>query len=69
MNPLNALNILIPLVVFGYALWLLIRAVQNRKKGKCSLGGCAGCPLEGGCRIAERMKEAEKRKKKENFHE
>ena len=49
MNASNSLNILIPLVVFGYALWLVIRMVRDRKKGKCGLGGCAGCPLEDAC--------------------
>ena len=59
MHLNNTLNILIPLVILAYALWLVIRMIRNRKKGKCGLGGCAGCPVEDGCKIAARMKAAE----------
>ena len=65
----NTLNILIPLVIIGYALWLMIRMIRGRKKGKCSLGGCAGCPMEDGCKIASRMIEEETQKREEDPNE
>ena len=51
----NTLTILIPFVVLAYALWLIIRMIRDRKKGKCGLGGCAGCPVGEGCKIAKQV--------------
>ena len=41
------LSIVIPVVVFGYGVWLAVRMIRNRKKGGCN--GCAGCPYAGQC--------------------
>jgi len=43
------LTIVIPVVVFGYGIWLAVRMIKNRKKGGSCCGGCAGCPYAGNC--------------------
>ncbi|GIP38907.1 hydrolase [Paenibacillus sp. J31TS4] len=39
-----AVNLLLGLLIFGYAAWTLTRFVKRSKKGKC-----AGCELEKTC--------------------
>ena len=47
------LSIVIPVVVFGYGIWLAVRMIKNRKKGGSCCGGCAGCPYAGSCHSPE----------------
>ncbi len=53
MNLGAFLTVLIPLVVLGYAAFLLVRMVRDRRKGRCSLGGCGHCPMRDGCGAAK----------------
>ena len=55
----KALSILLPLVVIGYALWLIAGMLRRRKRGQCALGGCMGCPLAGGCEQLKRLQKEE----------
>ncbi len=41
---MNVASILIGAAVIAYAAWVLIRHMQNMRKGKCS-----GCPYAGSC--------------------
>ncbi len=42
----QALNILIPAALLGYAAYLIVRMARRRGK---SCTGCSCCPMAGGC--------------------
>lgn len=50
------LTILIPVVLLGYAIWLVARMMRGKRRGEsiCGYGGCAGCPMAEGCQLARK---------------
>ncbi len=55
----TALSIVIPLTVAAYAIWLAVRALSRRGKGRCA-GGCANCPYAGSCTVPPRRRPGDK---------
>ncbi|NLV57706.1 MAG: FeoB-associated Cys-rich membrane protein [Clostridiales bacterium] len=53
------LTIFIPVVLLAYAIWLVAGMVRRRRRGEsvCGCGGCAGCPMAEGCRLAKKQEQ------------
>lgn len=56
MNLSVFLNIIIPVAIFVYAIFLVWR-MRKRKKNGFSCGGCSGCPMAGSCEKQSQSKE------------
>ena len=56
------LSIVIPVVLIGYAAFLVYRHFKNRRLGRCSCGGCSGCPMAGSCQMARQVEQSQKNK-------
>lgn len=65
----DTLTIVIPVVILCYAAWLVWRMAKGRKRGKCTLGGCSGCPLQDGCEKAQVLNTREKQQDEDNPYE
>lgn len=55
----TTLTIVIPLTVAAYAVWLLVRMLRRRGKGRCA-GGCASCPYAGSCAVPPKQRPSKK---------
>ena len=52
------ISIVLVVAIFGFAAFLVVRMIQNRKKGASCCTGCTGCPYAASCQ-KERKPEKE----------